>query len=114
VSTIPNPDDDLVERAERAIRAFEGERLNRAQAERLLSMWSHYGELNVTQKRAVLTRFPRLAGHAWWPVTDPGNDRHVWTCTCGHTVYQPFGAAVPDELIAHPQEYGQLRGGDRD
>jgi hypothetical protein len=73
-------------------------------------MWSHEGELSAAQRSAVLRRFPPLAGHAWWPCADPGNQRHVWTCTCGETVYQPFGAPVPDELISHPQEHGQMRG----
>lgn len=53
-------------------------------------------------------------GHAWRPVTDPPNERHVWMCTCGHEVVQAFGAAVPDELIGHPRDHGQMRGHDRD
>jgi hypothetical protein len=48
--------------------------------------------------------------HAWWPVLDPASQGHVWTCTCGETVFQPELAAVPDELISHPQSFGQLRG----
>ena len=54
-----------------------------------------------------------IQGHAWWPQTDTPNERHVWHCTCGHEVAQAFGAPVPDELISHPQDHGQMRGHDR-
>jgi len=50
------------------------------------------------------------AGHAWWPRIDHANECHVWRCTCGHLIYQLFGAPVPDELIGHPQSHGQMRG----
>jgi hypothetical protein len=113
VSTLPIPNDDLIERAEKALRAFAGEPLNWAQAERLLTMWAHYGELTPGQCRQVLRRFPRRVDvHAWWPQADPEAEGHLWRCTCGHTVFQPFDSAVPDELISHPQSFGQMRGGD--
>lgn len=51
-----------------------------------------------------------VRGHAWWPRIDNANETHVWQCTCNEIVYQPFGAPVPDELISHPQSFGQLRG----
>lgn len=51
-----------------------------------------------------------LRGHAWWPKIDHENRCHVWRCTCDEIVLQMFGAPVPDELISHPQSFGQLRG----
>lgn len=48
--------------------------------------------------------------HAWWPVLDPPSQGHIWNCTCGEKVFQADGAPVPDELISHPQSFGQLRG----
>jgi hypothetical protein len=48
--------------------------------------------------------------HAWTLTRDLPNKRFVWACTCGHTVDQPFGTAVPDDLVSHPQEHGQMRG----
>lgn len=59
-----------------------------------------------------LTERAQVLGHAWWPHIDTANQRHVWQCTCSEIVYQLFGAPVPDELISHPQSYGQLRGWD--
>ena len=51
-----------------------------------------------------------VRGHAWWPSIDQANQTHIWRCTCSEIVYQPFGTPVPDELISHPQSFGQLRG----
>lgn len=51
-----------------------------------------------------------IVGHAWWPKIDEPNQRHIWNCTCGHSIVQPYGAPVPDELISHPQSFGQMRG----
>lgn len=55
-----------------------------------------------------------IMGHGWWPRLDPTGEQHIWTCTCRYVVVQAFGAPVPDELISHPQEHGQLRGHDLD
>lgn len=48
--------------------------------------------------------------HAWQLSRDVQGERFVWTCSCGHTVFQRFDTPVPDELISHPQRHGQLRG----
>lgn len=53
-----------------------------------------------------------VRGHAWWPKTDNANQTHIWNCTCGEQVFQPFDTPVPDEIIGHPQSFGLLRGGD--
>lgn len=51
-----------------------------------------------------------VASHAWWPQNDYVLQAHLWRCTCKELVVQPFGTPVPDELISHPQSFGQLRG----
>jgi hypothetical protein len=48
--------------------------------------------------------------HAWWPHQDMANEVTIWRCTCKEQVFQPFGAALPDDLIGHPQSFGQMRG----
>lgn len=51
-----------------------------------------------------------VRGHAWWPKIDNELQCHVWRCICDEIIYQAFGAPVPDELISHPQSFGQMRG----
>lgn len=52
----------------------------------------------------------KVFGHAWWPRVDNENQCHVWRCTCDEVVYQAFGSPVPDEILSHPQSFGQMRG----
>lgn len=47
----------IIDRAEKALRCFEGDPLDRQQAERLLSMWGHRDELSDDDWTAVLDRF---------------------------------------------------------
>lgn len=51
-----------------------------------------------------------VPAHAWRVREDHENQGHVWTCTCEYAVVQPYGTSTPDELISHPQSYGQMRG----
>lgn len=49
--------------------------------------------------------------HSWNPpLKDPQSGGFLWTCTCDYPIFQPDGAPVPDELISHPQSFGQMRG----
>ena len=61
-SIVPNvaqaADPSIVTDAENALRCFEGEPLDREQAERLLAMWSRRDELSDDEWSAVLNRFP--------------------------------------------------------
>jgi hypothetical protein len=59
-----------------------------------------------------MSSVPNVVGHAWWPENDYTTQTHIWRCTCGEVVYQPFEAPVPCEIIGHPQDHGQLRGWD--
>lgn len=54
MTNVPN----LIDRAEAALRTFEGEPLDREQAERLLSMWGQRDELSDGDWADVLARFP--------------------------------------------------------
>ena len=49
--------------------------------------------------------------HVWdTPEWDLPNRCHVWRCSCDEIIYQAFGEPAPDELISHPQSFGQMRG----
>ena len=68
MDTIPSPDDHtlfdghpIVDDAEKALRVFEGEPLDRTTAEMLLSMWVRSNELTDRERAAVLARFPEPA-----------------------------------------------------
>lgn len=57
---------------------------------------------------AILTA---VRNHVWSvPKRDIANGCHIWTCSCGHPVYQLFDEPAPDELLGHPQSFGQMRG----
>jgi hypothetical protein len=48
--------------------------------------------------------------HTWSLQADPASNGHLWSCACNYVIFQPGGAPAPDELIGHPQSFGQMRG----
>lgn len=55
MESVPNP---VIDEAERALRCFEGEPLDRETAERMLSMWTRREELSDDDWAEVINRFP--------------------------------------------------------
>ncbi len=99
MSTLPNGDHGIIDRAVDALAAF-GDDLDRVTAERLLTTWKFSPELTGRDRDQILDRFPALCAHCWDPIelavpAPPGP--RVWTRSAPgpHRDRRPRAATLP-------------------